>query len=507
MNVKEQAGAFAAWWKADKLWGSLAVCWIATVFSSFFGSVLLPFTLPAVGTVYLFRFLLPVSAVLYVLYAAREKERIWRDASAAERWCYVLIAVMLIYGAASLPRALDFGFTFRRLFNLCFDLCFFFLLLRLGRDKRLRRAVLVTCAVSAGLLFLLGLLQTLTAPPYDNENPFAFFFFLKGVYMAPDVAFGNPNDYAAALVFTAAVLLPAAAACWKRAGRAAYWAAAAAVVLLYYVVAADRARLVAAGFWILLAAFVLFLLLSDRKRLWIPLVSLALMGCVWLGMQYRYIMPSVQEYIAQREEYRRQEQSGEARPGQAAPPKLEIRTAPSQSLEEQFFAENEETGKTELRRDSSGGVRAHLLLHAFQCFRESYGLGVGLGNTETLAPRRNVVPDWAGNPQNSIHCFVARIIADFGIFVLIPLCAVALLLLKAVWDGLRRGWRARSAETAAWTLLYFAGLLAFLFLSTASSDSQDMLPMWIYLSSAVLFGIGLSAPARERAEEADTLST
>lgn len=502
MNVKEQASALAARWRADKLWGSLAVCWIATVFSSFLGPVLFPVTLPAVGTVYLFRVLLPVSAVLYALYAAREKERIWRDASAAERWCYVLIAVMLIYGAASLPRALDLGFTFRRLFNLCFDLCFFFLLLRLGRNKRLRGAVLVTCALSAALLFLLGLLQTLTAPPYDSEtNRFHYFFFLKGVHMAPDVGFGNPNDYAAAMVFTAAVLLPPAAALWKRAGRAAYWAAAAGIVLLYYVVAADRARLVAAGFWILLAAFILFLLLSDRKRLWIPLVSLALMGCVWLGTQYRYIMPSVREYIAQMEEYRRQEQSGEAQPGQAAPPKLQIRTEPSQTFEEQFFTENEETGEKELRQEGSGGIRARMLLHAFRCFRESYGLGVGLGNTETLAPRRNIVPGWADGTQNNVHCFIARILADFGIFALIPLCAIALLLLKAVWVTLRAGVKSRSSFYISLSLVYFFVLLSYPFLSTASSDSQDLFPMWIYLAAAVLYA-SASSGGEERLERA-----
>ncbi|WP_300692499.1 O-antigen ligase family protein [uncultured Oscillibacter sp.] len=442
--------------------------------------------------------MLPVTAILYILYTVREREHIWRDATAVERWCGVLMAAMLTYGVASLPRALGFTHTFRRLFNLCFDLCYFFLLLRLCRDRRIRRASTLACAGSAVLLFLLGILQILTAAPYDEvTNPFPFFFFFNEVYMSPDISTANPNDYAAGIIFIAAVLLLAAAANWRRMGRGGHWATAIGFAALYFVVVADQARLVWFSFWILLVGFTLFLLISDRKRLWIPVVSLILISGIWFGTQYRFIMPSIREYAAQLQEYRQAGQPGEGNPEQTAPPKLQIQTKPSQSLDKQFFAANKETGETELREDSSAGVRALLLLHAFNCFRESHGLGVGLGNTETLAPRRNVVPDWADLPQNAIHCFIARIIADFGIFVLIPLCGITLLLLKSVWDTLLRGWKLRNPALIAWTLLYFAVLVAFPFLSTASADSQDMLLMWIYLAIVVLTSAELSTPDSE----------
>ena len=132
--MKEKVNALAVGWKADKLRGSLMVCWVITVFSSFFGSYLLPIAVPALGSIFLFRIALPIAAVLYILYAIREKEAIWRGVSALEKWCYVFAAVMLVYAAGSLFRAMDFMRTFRMLFNLCFDMCFFLLMLRLCRE-------------------------------------------------------------------------------------------------------------------------------------------------------------------------------------------------------------------------------------------------------------------------------------------------------------------------------------------------------------------------------------
>lgn len=483
--MREKANVFAAKWKEDKLKGSLEVCWAACLFFSFFGDTILSFAVPGVGEIFPFRVFLPVSAVLYALYAAREKEHIWRDSSSVERWCYILIAVMLVYGAASLPRALDFGYTFRRLFNLCFDLCLFFLLLRLCRDEGMRRLSLTVCGAAVVLVCAMGVYEVFFGgifnPVYDQYQRFYFF---KGLYQFPIVASGNTNDYASTLMFCAAPFLLAAAARWKEAGRKTYWLIAGGAAVLYFLVSASSARLAMAGFCLYFAAFTVFLLVSDRRRLWIPLATLVLIGGVWFLHQYRYIVPSIQEYIAQVEEYRKQDQVNQ--PGQTAPPKtppkLEIKTEPSQTLDEEFFDTNAETGEKELRDTGSGGVRVRLLLHAFRCFRESYGLGVGLGNTETLAPRRNVIPKWADKPQNSIHCFVARIAADYGVFVLIPLCAAALLLLKAALDALRR----RERRLTALALLYFLVLLAYPFLSTASSDSQDIPAMWIYLAAVAL---------------------
>lgn len=68
--MKEKMDAFVTRWRADRLWTSLSLCWLATVFSSFFRVYLLRVTLPGLGTMFLFRFLLPPTALLYILPAA-----------------------------------------------------------------------------------------------------------------------------------------------------------------------------------------------------------------------------------------------------------------------------------------------------------------------------------------------------------------------------------------------------------------------------------------------------
>lgn len=472
-----------AQWKTDKLRGSLVACWLATVFSSFFNAYLLPITFPLLGHLYLFRLLLPVTAVLYVLWALREREHIWYNTSAIERWSYIFIAIMLAYSVLSLPRAIDFMWTFRRLFNLCFDLCFFFLMLRLCRDKRIFQATLAVCGVALAVLCLLGIYEVFFGGIFnDYYDSWKRFHFFDGIFQFPVVTYGNTNDYSAALLFCSGVALLAAVQNWTRCKKGTQLLIGVGFGLIYFLLLASGARLIQVSFWLLLAGFSVFLLIADRRRLWVPLLALVLVFGVQFANQYRYIIPAVQQYLAELKE--------STQPASPAEQPAESTTLPhppaSVSLDEEFFIINEETGEKELRDNASAGMRARLLIHAFNCFKESYGLGVGLGNTETLAPQREVVPQWADEPQNSIHCFVARIIGDYGIFALIPLCVIGLLFLKRVWELLQMGASLHNAGIVGIGAFYFFVLCLYPFSSTAPSDAQDIIAMWLYLGAVVL---------------------
>lgn len=487
-------------WKRDRLWGSLCICWLAAVAASFWGSYLLPITFPMVGTLYLFRVLLPVTAVLYILWAVREKENFWKDSSALEKWCYALIVIMLLYGAVSLFRAIDFLHTFRMLFNLCFDLCFFFLMLRLCRNGTMLRRTLWVCGVMVAVQCVLGIYEVFRGGIFtDAYDSIPRFFLFTHIYQAPVVTGGNTNDYCAVLLFIFGALLVAFLNQYykeKKSGKK-LWALSLSIPVLYFLILAASASLNLVGLGLLLAGTALFFLCYDRKRLWVPLVSVLLISCIWFANQYYFIVPPIQEYLAQMEAYKQQttlppetSDNPETPDEPAAPgmekPTLQIGNPDATTLEEEFYEVNAETGEKELRESGTGGVRVRLLLHAFNCFKESYGLGVGLGNTETLAPRRAVVLGWEDRPQNSIHCFVARIIADFGLFVLIPLGVIALLLLKGLFTLLFTGIRRRDGHAIGYALLFFCVLCAYPFVSTSSADAQDMIAMWIYLASVVL---------------------
>ena len=167
-------------------------------------------------------------------------------------------------------------------------------------------------------------------------------------------------------------------------------------------------------------------------------------------------------------------------------PDLNVGNPRKESLKDQFFETNE-NGESVLRDTGSAGIRAHLLIHAGKCFVESYGLGAGLGNTEVLAARRTVVPAWADASTNSIHCFIARVIADYGVFALIPLCVIAFLLIKRIWLFFIISCKAKNRTGIAQALMLFGCVLIYPIVSTASSDAQDSLSMWIYLAMMCIF--------------------
>lgn len=516
-DLKEQ-------WKQDKLRCVLVVCWLLTVAVSFFNAYLFPIKVPGIGTWYAFRTMLPLTAVLYVICAVREKRFFWKDSTVLEKWCYVFIAVMVLYGAASLPRALDISWTFRKLFNLCFDMCFFFLLLRLCRWKDIRKLTLAVCFIMWVAVMLLGIYEIFNGgivdPAYNGANCQDFTWFLSR-FQYPVVFFGNTNDYALLLTFFYAVFLLIA---WQE-PRIPQWVTVVLTTAAYFLLLATSSRLSIYAFFILLAAQILCALFRHSKAARRTAAGMLLcVCCIQFCNQYRYIIPPLQTYVQQKAEYTQAIREAEKKAGQEKEqpeaetpveqprpstepeeggqekeqpeaetpieqPELQLGDPQKESLDEQFFETDAATGEKVLREEGSAGVRAHLLLHAWDCFLESHGLGVGLGNTETLAAQRGIVPSWADKPQSSIHCFIARIIADYGIFILLPLCAIAFLLLKRIFMCLAAAWRQKDGQAAAGALLFFAVLLTYPIVSTVSSDAQDNIPMWIYLALVVLYAV------------------
>lgn len=496
-------------WRQDKLRCALAICWLLTVAVSFFNACLFPIEIPGIGTWYAFRAMLPLTAILYVICAVREKRFFWKDSTALEKWCYVFIAVMLLYGAASLSRALDFSYTFRRLFNLCFDMGFFFLMLRLCRWKDIRKLTLAVCFIMWVAMMCMGIYEIFNGgivhPIYDDYK--RFFVFNK-VFQCPVVFFSNTNDYALLLTFFYAVFLLIA---WRE-PRIPQWVSVVLTAVTFFLLLATSSRLCIFAFYILLAAQILCALLRRQKAARRTAAAMLLcVFCVHFCNQYPFIVPPIERYLHQRAEYaqavkkadekaRQDAESNIQQGGKASgeqqeipvdlkKPELQLGDPRKESLSDQFFETDAATGEKVLRNVGSAGVRALLLLHTRDCFRESHGLGVGLGNTEVLAARRNVVPEWADIPQNSIHCFVARIIADYGIFVLIPLCAIALLLLKTLIVSAFAAQKRKDRRASTYALLFLAVLLIYPLVSTASSDAQDDISMWLYLAAVILLAV------------------
>ncbi len=499
MFVQELLGK----WREDKLCGSLWLCWLATVFFSFWGDSLISIPFPGIGTLFPFRILLPITFILYIIWVIRTKERLLENVTTIEKLCYSLIVIMLAYGALSLFRAIEVEHTFRKLFNLTMDLCFFFLMLRLCRNEELFRQTVLVCVTAAAILCLMGVYEVFFGGIFDSVyDGYKWFLWFSKIFQAPIVTYGNTNDYLTSMVMCCGIFILAICHKWNVADQKRLCLLSVSIPLVFFLARASNARLVLVAIYILLVGLTIFLVICDRKRLWIPCVMLVLMGGVYFANQYRYIVPPVKQYIAEMKEYRQQEalsqevvpQGGasqeekpqEEKPQEETPvkPQLQLGDPRKETLEEQFFTVNVETQEKELRVEGSAGVRARLLLHTWNCFKESYGFGVGLGNTELLARDREVIE---GAKIWSIHCFVARIIADFGIFVLIPLSVIGVLLLKQIWESYWKGVKRKQPYTVAFAVLYLFVLMTYPFTSTASSDAQDLLAMWIYLGGIIVF--------------------
>ncbi len=102
--------------RQEGLYKALCGCWLLTVFFSHFGGGIVIATLPGIGDIFPFRLLLPITALLYLIWMLKGNDHPWKESSKLDKWVYGLIISMMVYSILSLPRAMEFSFTFRRLF-------------------------------------------------------------------------------------------------------------------------------------------------------------------------------------------------------------------------------------------------------------------------------------------------------------------------------------------------------------------------------------------------------
>jgi len=449
-------------WRSDKLKAALEISWLLTVFFCFFGSSVFLIKIPGIPALYPFRVLLPVTALLYLIRIIREKRNPWKEATFIQRASYVLCAILAVYSTLSLGRAIDFSFTAPLWITLCFDLVFFALVLELCSDRTVFIQTAWCALLSLLIQIVLGIEEVFHGGIFSHRyNTNWNFAFLGRLHQSPLVASGNTNDYVMGLVFTLALVL----LYWAWQGRKGKYAWLPAVLFapVYFLLCAAGSRLCIMAFLLLLVGFALYVLAQGKKNWWIPAVAILLVGFVVYGCNSD---PVVKEIAMTLPEHEAQAQSQQ-----------------EQSLKEEIFATDIETGEVKLNVVMSGGVRVSLLLHALDCFVQSKGMGVGLGNTAQLAKaaasQRGGI--WA------IHCFLARMSADFGIWFLIPLLVIAGAML---WLGTR--FVIAEIKNRRWAnvmmgILYLLTVIVFPIASTASGDAQNSLPMWLFLGYLAVY--------------------
>lgn len=446
--------------KHGRLYSALSICWLLTVATSFLRNAIITIRVPMVGDIFPFRVFLPLTLCLYIAWAAANRINVLRARSSIGKWSFLFIAILLAYGLVSLPRAIDFGSTFRLYFNLCFDLAFFYLALQLCRDKRLMDYTLLVTGAMVVFLCATGIWEVFFGGIWNSfYDDLKYFHFLGENYQYPLVTYHNTNDLISSLIFCMAILSLKLFTTQAMQKNSYYLLWTLMMAAQFFLATAAVSRLGIIALLMLLGVSAVFFLLCDRKRLWAPL--LILLAFLWMSYGSQLSLAS----------------------------KVDVQMSLG-------LAPGAET--LDIVDEGADTARLMLLLHALRCFLYSRGLGVGMGNTSALAVEWKAIPV---DPEfSSIHCFVARLVADCGIFALIPLCVIGFLLLRCVWLMISKACRSGSLRLAAEGLVYLVILGMYVVLSTMSSDAQDLIAMWLYLALVVVFAErfnGETAPLAE----------
>ena len=455
----------------------LLIFWLAAVASSFTGACLFSIRFPLIGTLFPFRVLLPVTALLTLILCILKKEAPWKDLTRLEIWCLIFCGSLFLYGGVSLFRAIEFTHTFHRFFNLTFDLLFFVLLLYLMKKPFFRKPTVILCYILVFVFFILGLIEIFNGGFFlDKYDTYKRLWIMNRLGQWPAVFSANSNDFAMTLVFLFAVLTmdfyrePA-----RKPGKALAYTFAAGVVYFHSV--STSSRLSRYSFFLIIIVLLIMAVILLRKAhiSFLPLLLIFFMLSTQFVTQYHAKILPCYRYLVALRAYEAGGADGEA-------PTLDILDGES-SLIDQFISADEETGDMVLRNDNSAGYRTHLLLHAFRCIKDSRLLGVGLGNTEMLAKARRITGD-AG--IYATHCFLVRLVSDFGIFALIPLLFIIFHLFKNAFSVFSAARKAHDRRLAALSVLLIGMLFLYPLLSTASSDAQDVSSMWLFLAFLVV---------------------
>ena len=460
-------------WRSEKLKTTVTVFWLLTVFFSFFGSTVLLFKVPGLPALYPFRVLLPVTTLLHLIWLIREKRNPWKTAGFTQRTAYILCAVLLVYSTLSLFRAIDFEFTFTLWITLCFDLVFLALMIDLCSDKE-RFVATVRCALLTLIIHMvMGVIEIVEGGFFNTKFDEVFFFF-GDPHASPTVSTGNPNDYGMMLVLMLALMLLFWA--WRGYPGKKDWIPVALIAPIYGLIFATLGRLCTLSFWILMAAFALYAI-TSKQRLRRVLIPAALLLAIVMGfMSYGFSVPVRMVQLPQ---------EPAARTAEIEIPDESLPLSEGMAVSNEFITQDAQTGEIHYNLSGSGGVRLNLLIHAGRCFVQSKGLGVGLGNTAQLA--KSTAESRGG--VWGIHCFLARMTADCGIFFLVPLLLIAFKMVQFGAAFTIREMKKRNWENMMTGIMYLACVLVYPIASTAPGDAQNVLPMWLFLGSIVLFPV------------------
>ncbi len=445
------------------------ILWLITLVSSFFGILIFPVTIGNLGTFYLFRIALLTTSALFFAKAIFNKFSFVRDKSKLIKSVYILFVCMICYSIYSVFIALNFSFTLSRVMNLFFDILFCFLAIYFIPQNFKLNIKIIT--VSLITLQLLGVYETIFGGIvnnlYDGMSRYSFFRIL--LLQQPVVSFGNTNDFNSATAMITIIITWILIYYSDRLTKVEQNKSNIIIItinsLMFYLASCGLSTLTKYAMLIQLSLILIYAIVINREFLMIAITILLLFA-------FTHLMPTAQKYLIgienninliismfdENHEY-------------------EVKETPKVYGEEVTLSQ-------QFDEDATGGVRLTLIKYGVDTIISSNFLGAGLGNTEIMAADAGVIEAWADREAISLHCFPIRILADMGVFILFPALVVFMLVLQNAYNAITKSERKKQAK---YTLIIgtIAVFTTYICLSTASSDAQDLLPMWLFFALVV----------------------
>lgn len=482
MNIKE-----AILGRGSRLETAFLLCWYVTIASAAFGDCLLRIKLPIGGHFFLFRGAILLTCLLYLILLLKGKENPLKGLSRPELWFVGLMACMLAYGLVSVLWSLSIGAWFSKLFTMCQMFALTFIFLKVCRDPKVMRITMALVGITALICAVGGLIECFHGPFFDTPyRNYTYVFFDKWMY-PPTFTFYNGNGMAVFLLFSLETLYLWMASRWEastdRINHRLLWRLSAGMAFAIFLCCAVGGRLALLAIPIILVGLAGWLFIRYKKGLLVFVLLFATLGFIYVGENYGQVRFYAQQAGAQIQQFFEQDEPApsEETPSEETP---SVETPPdSNSWGTLYTIIPSITGKpVNESLAASDGVRLTLLKNAMDMLIQSHGLGVGLGNAELRMEEY-------GNTGSltNIHCFIMEVMAEFGVFALIPFLLVLFAALKSLLIKFTSAIKARDKVTISNVILLFCTALAYPLLSTANSSSWGISSMWMYLACLLMY--------------------
>lgn len=461
--------------KNDKLRMTMLLSWYITVISSFFGPYLLQVALPIGGYFFLYRGMLPLTVVLFIVWHIKRRRNPFASLSTIEKAVFFLLSMMLLYGIISVFFAISVGAWFSKYLSMGYDFCFFILAILLCKDNKICKNTIILACGTMLFCALGGFIETFTDCFFDT--PYAgrpTYYFMGRWWQAPIFTFYNTNGLAASNLWMLIIAWMYLFNQWESISisfrKRALWGLAGLTCLGMFLYFVSNSRLTIMALPFLFVGLAVWLLIRYRRGLWIFAVFACFIGFIYVGEQYDQIRAQV-SYVL--ESIMNTDEADSIQPPSVTPN--------NHGTMNVLVPRDPETGTIDISSDESGGVRLNLLKNSIEMLVESKGLGIGLGNAEL---RMEAYDNTEG--ITNVHCFIMEIFLEFGIFAIMPLFLVVCTIFKSWFLRLRRGRKEGNQVLLSNTLFQICAVITYPILSTVNSSSWGLSAMWLFLSYILL---------------------